>query len=445
MHDIESSPHDQDIILYQLKKSRLFNHIPDELLQEVLPMATLLSFPKNTTVLEEGQPNTKIYFLIEGQTSILSGTENILTLKRTGDIFGEMSIISNHHCSATVIAMTDIRTIVIDAKKIGDYSQIHSKQLKNMLYQIFSMILTDKLNLTTHKAQKFEQAHHELLQAKIKLQTMHHALQQRHQELKCEISEKINSEKKRIQLESELRQSKKIEALGTLAGGIAHDFNNILSSIMANTEMFMMSTTDHHNTLYLEHVVQSCKRATELTQQILTFSRMEPTQVEHVDVATVLQEALHMIYATLPKNIHIKLNIHIGCGNIIANATQIHQIIINLCTNAKHALQHHGGTIMITLQETTYPTKQEDTLNPYLKLSVRDNGIGIPRETIDKIFDPFFTTKEMGIGTGLGLSVIHGIVKKHRGEIHVQSILGEGTTFDIYFPLVEKHPPVQHL
>ncbi len=242
----------------------------------------------------------------------------------------------------------------------------------------------------------------------------------------------------RRQLDIKLRQSQKMEALGTLAGGIAHDFNNILGAILGNVEMCLLEQTeDGKGKQYLENISKASNRAVSLVKQVLTFSRMDPMQVQSINLAVVLQESLKMVRATIPTNIEIQQDIPKDCGNMMADVTQIHQVVINICTNAYHAMEEKGGILNISLKQVQNCPLPLGTENQIcLILSIRDTGCGISAEDQEKIFDPFFTTKEIGKGTGLGLAVVHGIVKQYGGEIIVDSEVGEGTTVDIFFPIV---------
>ena len=245
----------------------------------------------------------------------------------------------------------------------------------------------------------------------------------------------------RRRLESQLRQAQKMEAIGTLAGGIAHDFNNILASIMGYTEMGLREDRLDIRRNYLHQVLQACERAKNLVNQILSFSRQQEQERKPLDIRLVLKEALSLLRATLPTTIKMKQHIAAQESTVLADPTQIHQIIMNLCTNAAHAMREKGGMLDIRLSnieiETSSPFLPPD-LQPgyYVMLSVGDTGHGIDPAIKDKIFDPFFTTKKAKEGTGLGLSVVYGIVKNYGGSIDVQSSVGQGTTFTIYLPCI---------
>ena len=240
-------------------------------------------------------------------------------------------------------------------------------------------------------------------------------------------------------LEKQLLQSQKMEAIGTLAGGIAHDFNNILTSIINSTELALGDVdTDSQTAADLQRVLKAARRGARLVKQILSFSRPSREGFLPTDIAQVVQEVHSLVEASLPANIKIKFDIYPGTMTVDSDPTQIHQIILNLCTNSFHALRETGGTIRIILREHQVDLEMAETLSippgSYVKLIVADSGHGIPAEIQDKIFDPFFSTKDITEGTGLGLAVVHGIIKVHKGGIQVSSTPGEGTVFTIYLP-----------
>ena len=244
-------------------------------------------------------------------------------------------------------------------------------------------------------------------------------------------------------LEAQIQQTQKMESIGSLAGGIAHDFNNILFPIIGMSELLLEDLpkgsleSDHAHEIY-----KAGTRAKDLVSQILSFSRQSESEMIPVRAQTVLKEVLKLCRSTIPTNIDIEQDIQQDCGSILANATQIHQIGMNLITNAYHAVQDKNGKISVTLKEIKINRHNLMDLSlrtgKYLELSVADNGTGIPTNIINRIFEPYFTTKETGKGTGLGLAVVYGIIKEHRGDIQVNSKEGEGTTFKVYLPLLKK-------
>lgn len=241
---------------------------------------------------------------------------------------------------------------------------------------------------------------------------------------------------KTTMLEAQLQQAKKMEALGTLAGGIAHDFNNVLASILGNSEMIIMTDIDRNKTTdYVSNIQDSCQRAADLVKQIMTFSRMETTQFDTIDLAHTLNDALRSVRATMPSHIHLNCSINPLCSPIKGDVTQIHQIVLNLCANAKQAIGDNSGTIAIDLQEESAISHDRKVIpKGQLRLSITDTGKGISDDNLTKIFDPFFTTKKIGDGTGLGLAVVNSIIQNHGGEVEVRSAEGQGTSFVITFP-----------
>ena len=245
--------------------------------------------------------------------------------------------------------------------------------------------------------------------------------------------------------ERQLQQVLKIQAIGTLAGGIAHDFNNILFPIVGYTELTMDEVPEdsvaHNN---LEEILKAANRAKDLVQQILTFSRQSGQERKPVKVQSVIAEALKLLRASIPASIDIVHKIDDNCHPVMGDATQIHQVIMNLCTNAYHAMQDKGGKLEVILSEVNVgydETMEKIGMQPgrHLQLLVIDEGCGMDAAVLDRIFEPYYTTKEQGKGTGLGLSVIHGIVKNHRGDITATSSPGKGTTFKVYLPVIEEN------
>jgi PAS domain S-box-containing protein len=254
------------------------------------------------------------------------------------------------------------------------------------------------------------------------------------------ITRSKEAEAQASRFEEQLLQLQKMEAIGTLASGIAHDFNNILSAILGHTELAQDSVprggpADSH----LNEVLGVTQRAKRLVGQILAFSRQTPSERTPVHVGAICREVALLLRATIPPTIQIRQDLTAGNDQTIADPAQLHQVLLNLCTNAVHAMGKKAGVLTLRLQNTMLggpgsPPVGQIKKGPYLKLTVADTGRGIPLEFIGRIFEPFFTTKPVGEGTGLGLSVVHGIVKSHGGEIQVASTPGSGSTFTIYLP-----------
>ncbi len=253
----------------------------------------------------------------------------------------------------------------------------------------------------------------------------------------------------RNEVEQKILQSQKLEAMGTLAGGIAHDFNNILSAILGYSEMILTGIHQgdkHFNDV--QQIIKAGNRARELVNQILTFSRQSSSERIPLRLQTIIKEALKLLRSTLPTTIRIEQDICQQCSPIIADPTQIHQVMMNLCTNAFHAMEDSGGVVHISLREIEIthgsPEIQHD-LQPgrYVELVVQDTGPGIQQDIISQIFDPYFTTKPQEKGSGLGLSVVHGIVENHGGKITCSGREGSGAVFTLYFPAVDAPAQVE--
>ena len=248
----------------------------------------------------------------------------------------------------------------------------------------------------------------------------------------------VAAEERRRALEHQLRHSQKLEALGTLAGGIAHDFNNILAAITANLELARIDVgREHPAATYLEDIAAATRRATLLVRQILAFGRRQPPRRAVIALAPVVREAAQLLRRALPARIALDLVLDPGAPPILADATQIHQVLMNLGTNAAHAIADGPGVITIALAHD--PADGDD--RGHVRLSVRDTGCGIDPADLDRIFEPFFTTKPVGEGTGLGLSVVHGIICEHGGELRVESQPGRGTTVSARLPAAEEPAP----
>lgn len=267
---------------------------------------------------------------------------------------------------------------------------------------------------------------------------------ERTRELEQELEAHRRSEEENAKLQAHLNQAQKLEAIGILAGGIAHDFNNILAAIMGLTQLAQLNTLPGSQVAQnLDGVLLSAHRATDLVKQILAFSRQSTVaRIPHT-LQPLVKESLKMLRSSLPSTITVKEDIDPQCKAILADPTQIHQIVMNLGTNAFHAMEKTGGVLAVKLQTTginspTLSDGQQIKPGDYVELTVSDTGTGIGPDIINKVFDPYFTTKEVGKGTGLGLSITHGIIKSYDGAITVESTVGQGTTFHIYFPVIQE-------
>ncbi len=255
-----------------------------------------------------------------------------------------------------------------------------------------------------------------------------------------DITERTQMEEARQHLEEQLRQSQKMEALGTLAGGVAHEFNNILAGMLGYTDLTQDAVPqDSVAWNYLQEVLTAGRRAKDLVQQILAFSHRSEIRREPLPFHRIIHEALTLLRVSLPTTIAFQTHVEQDVGTVLADRTQMHQIIINLCTNADHAMRETGGILEVRL-DTVEVDEARATRHPglhpgpHVRFTVQDTGPGIAPKVLERIFDPFFTTKGVGEGTGMGLAIVHGIVTSHGGAVTVESTVGAGTTFTIYLP-----------
>jgi signal transduction histidine kinase/CheY-like chemotaxis protein len=314
------------------------------------------------------------------------------------------------------------------------------------MYACYSRELNERKNfylarLLDIETEKVSAANKDL-EKRVKERTIQ--LEKTNNDLINEIEAHKQAEKEKKILESELRQAQKMQAIGTLAGGIAHDFNNILFPIFAYVQMAINETThDEKLQRYLKRVMGSAERAKDLVQQILMFARKGDQEKKPLFIQPIAKEALKLLRASIPANIDIKQNIVKRSDPIIGSPIQLHQVVMNLCTNAYHAIREkETGCIDVQLFEQVVNesnVSQYPNVAPgkYLCITVKDTGVGMDDTTRDQIFDPFFTTKEPGEGTGMGLSVVHGIVTDHGGYIYVKSDPNVGTDFHVLLPSID--------
>jgi len=259
-------------------------------------------------------------------------------------------------------------------------------------------------------------------------------------------TEHKQAEEERKKLENQLQQVQKMESIGTLAGGIAHDFNNILGIIVGNTELAMDDVPEWNPARSnLEEIRTASLRARDVVKQILAFSRRSPQKMKPIKIGPIIKESLKLLRSSIPKTIEIHQDISSNSDTVRADPTQINQILINLCTNAAHAMRGKGGVLEVGMENVELDedtaTRFHDLLpGEYVKLTVSDTGHGMEPKVLKRIFDPYFTTKKVGEGSGMGLSVVHGIVKTHGGHISVDSQSGIGTTIQIFFPCTKSKP-----
>ncbi len=259
-----------------------------------------------------------------------------------------------------------------------------------------------------------------------------------------DITALVHSQEEKKRLIAQLRHAQRLEAMGALAGGIAHDFNNILGGILGYTQLIQFEIKDNPTALgYTEHIISGCNRAKNLILQILDFSRQRECTTPQKPTAPgeIVAEAVKLLRASIPSSIHLKTQIQENAGYILADPSQIHQAVMNLCTNARQAIETGQGEICVRVKSVSLTPENHSKapeldldFGEYITIAVTDTGRGIETNTLEKIFNPYFTTKKRGDGTGLGLSVVHGIVTRFNGVITVTTRIGEGSTFTLYFP-----------
>ena len=261
-----------------------------------------------------------------------------------------------------------------------------------------------------------------------------------------DVTESKIAEEEKTKLQSQLQQVQKMESIGTLAGGIAHEFNNILGIIVGNAELAMDDIPEWNPARQnLQEIYTASLRARDVIKQILTFSRQTPQEIKPVRIIPIIKESLKFLRSSIPTTIEIHQNISSESETVRANPTQINQVLINLCTNAIHAMGEKGGVLEVSLENIVLDAASAShyhDLSPgkYFKLTVNDTGHGIEPKNLKRIFDPYFTTKRVGEGSGMGLSVVHGIVKSHGGAISINSEPGKGTIFYVLLPCIEDGP-----
>jgi len=345
------------------------------------------------------------------------------------------SIVASYEVAAIWISDTPIEILInnnfffISANVIGMFISYFMEQSARRDYY---------MRILLEKEQEKVEAANNALEKRVQERTRQLTLANK--DLKKEIEIRKHHEKEKNKLEGQLLQLQKMETIGTLAGGIAHDFNNILTPILGYTEMALEELSDESILRYdIEQINGAAVRGKDLVQQILTFSRQVDFEKKPLKLDDVVREVLKLIRASFPSNIEIQQDLDSNCGTVLADSTQMHQIIMNLCTNAYHAMMSNGGILSVSLDKQAVGARQINgsaklEKGVYIRLLIADTGHGMDKRTLERIFEPFFTKKEVGSGSGLGLSVVHGIVSSNNGAIVVESEPGKGSRFIIYLP-----------
>ena len=265
-----------------------------------------------------------------------------------------------------------------------------------------------------------------------------------------DISDLKKAEKEKDSLQRELQQAHKMEAVGNLAGGIAHEFNNVLGIILGNAELALDDVPDWNPAKEsLKEIRKASFRAKEVVRQILSFARKTMTAIKPLEISTIVKESLKLMRASIPAMVDIQSNIPSRPSMILGDPTELHQIVINLCTNAAYAMKDSGGRLQVGISEVRLNEKDAsgyEDISPgdFVRLTVKDSGEGIPPDVLEKVFEPYFTTKEFGAGSGMGLAVVYGLVKKCKGAIKIASTVGEGTTVELLFPKINEKAPAEN-
>lgn len=405
-----------------LKESRSFSHLPDEVIAELVPVSEISEFPEKTEILKEGDSNDKIYFLMRGIISVYSGGEFILRLKRIGDIFGEMSVISSKPCAATVIAETKVRVFSVSADIIGRYTDVRSGPLHSTLFRIFSLILTEKLSLTTYKAKQYETEHKSLV---------------------SEIAHRKEVEKNLIiaREESKIANRTKNEFMAN----ISHELRTPLNAINGFNEILSQLLTDSAQLQYLEYIRSASNQLLSLIMDILDLSKIETGKLElkksPVDLKALFSE-IEQIFKmkAVEKNIKIVQTLDESISDeIIFDKTRLRQILFNLVGNAIKFTEEGQITISADIKR-----REDNDGYVDLDISVDDTGIGVSQEDQQVIFDSFTqqdgkSTRKYG-GSGLGLTICHRLTTMMNGTITLSSEVDIGSTFHLLFKKVELVP-----
>ena len=417
---------DNQALIDYLQSSRLFGHLTDEQMKKLLPLSELETVPAGTTILKEGERNEKVFFLLKGIWGIYVEGELIHKLQRNGDIVGEMSVVSNKPVSASVITESPSDIFSIRAKDIGNYTDVDSDEIQNLLYRIFAMVMTDKLYITTHKAKEVERAHSELAVSQQRLQTAYTALDERVNQL----------------IDAKMEAEKANHAKSEFLANMSHEFRTPMHAIMSYSKFGMEksdSVEPEKRVHYFTQIRKSADRLMHLLNDLLDLSKLEfgksDYQIQVEDIRQIINEAVVELRSSLrEKNLQLEIA---GSETIIeveCDGYKIGQVIRNLLSNAIK-FSPVGKIIKISYEAVEIDGNVE--LSPALKLVVSDQGVGVPQEELTNIFDKFIQSSRTNTGaggTGLGLSICHEIIQSHNGAIWANNNPEGGANFNILLP-----------
>ena len=421
----------REIIQY-LKQTRLFGHLPNDLLEKLVPLSEFASVPEKTTILQEGKSNNKVYFLMRGTVAVSSAGEPILKLQRAGDIFGEMSIISNQPCSATVISETNVDLFTIQAKDVGKFSDIDADVLQNMLYRIFATILTEKLRFTTFKAQQFEDTSHRLKRTQKQLQSAYN-------ESLREISKRIEAEKA---LEAaKLKAEKANQAKSAFLANMSHEIRTPMHGVIGLTDLLSSSSLNKEQRHLTDVIKKSANALLAVIDDILDLTKIEiggiQLQNSEVDIRNLVTEVLDLLKSKVSgKEIKLVSGIDANIPAVLkCDPVRLRQVLINLLENSIKFTKKGKVAVEVQLKDQT---RESSTL----LFTITDTGVGIPLDDQDNVFDEFYQGSASVAGSisgsGLGLPITKQLVELLGGEIQFESNSEKGSKF--WFTIETENP-----